>query len=169
MLFNEFEKLRLELLSDLENARIDKALYLKKTLDLFSGKQYMEPDSLTSMKEGLFYYYYFNTLAKNYIMRSREEGSHYLQKIADEYYEIKENVLYKLLPLLEKEEFEAYYVEINSVRLKKRLVEVYVSSMDKVIFHSMKPGTINYLKRRGHLGQEVKKSRIETYINSKYY
>lgn len=165
----EFEKARLALIEDLEEARIDKALYLRKTLELFQGRQFTEPDCISSLLEGLFYYNYFNTKAKAYMMRAREEDDKSLAGMANEYYEIKEEVFFKLLPFIEKEPFEAYYVEVNSVKLKKRLVEVVLPLMDRVIFHSLSPRTIQYLRRRGHLKDEIRKSKIEAYINTKYY
>lgn len=168
-MLKEFERARLALIEDLEEERIDKSLYLKKTMELYQGRLYTEPDTIASLLEGLFYYNYFNTKAKSYMMRAREEENKSLLSMANEYYEIKEKVFYKLLPLIEKEKFEAYFVEINSVKLKKRLVEVVLPLMDKVIFHSLSPRTIQYLRRRGHLGDEVRKSKIEDYINTKYY
>lgn len=168
-MFTEFEKSRLGLIEALEEKRMDKSLYLKKMTELFQGRRYSEPDRINGLLEGLFYYNYFNTLAKNYMMRAREEDNKALAHMANEYYEIKENVLYKLLPLIELEPFEAYYVEANSIKLKKRLVELVLPKQNKVIFHSLWPKTIRYLERKGYLQEGIRKSKIEDYINTKYY
>lgn len=165
----EFERERLALIHALEEGRIDKSLYLKKTMELFKGRNYSEPDRIDSLLEGLFYYNYFNTRAKNYMMRAREEDNKSYAGMANEYYEMKEEVFYKLLPFIEEEVFEAYFVELNSVKLKKRLVEVVLPDKDKVVFHSLSPRTIRYLKLRGYLSEEIRKSKIEAYINAKYY
>ncbi len=152
----------------LENGKLDKREFLSKSYEIFDGAIYTEPDKLKTVEEGVFYYFYFNILAKTYMKSSKgvEKDTAY---ISNEYYKIKEQVLYELLSLIEDDKIIAYYVKTDSVKLKKNLVEINIPSMEKVIFHTLNPKTISLLKRKKLLNEEIKSSLIDTYINKKYY
>ncbi len=167
--YKNFEKVRIDLISELESGRLDKAEFLSKSLEIFGGKIYAEPDIVSSVEEGVFYYFYFNTMAKSYMKKSKNDSSGKNAYISNEYYQIKEDVLVKLIGLFEDEELSSYYVNTDSVKLKNNLVEIYVKSREKLIFHTLNPKTIGILKRRGLLEPRPKESLIESYINKKYY
>ncbi len=164
-----FESKRLALLTRLESGKIDKPAFLLESMELFDGVMYSEPDKISSVEEGVFYYYYYNTYAKYYMIKNRGELGSLSATISNEYYEIKESVLIKTLELLDDSELDAYYVDTNSLKLKNRLVEIVVPSSEKLIFHTMKPKTIAWLKRKNLLTSEIRKSKINSYVNAKYY
>ncbi len=90
--FKDFEEKRLILINLLESGKIDKNEFLSRSFDIFDGKNYSEPDRINSVEEGVFYYFYFNTLAKTY-MKNSKGISKDKAYISNEYYKIKEEVL----------------------------------------------------------------------------
>lgn len=168
-MIENFEKMRLDLITRLENGEISKAEYLEKSFAFFDGRNFSEPDTISNLDDGIFYYYYFNTLAKYCMMRYKSENNSSLATIANEYYEIKENVFSKIICLLKSEDVKAYYVELGSVKLKKRLVEIVLMDREKLIFHTLRADNIRRLKNLGYLGEGIRKSLISDYINTKYY
>ncbi len=167
--YETFEKKRVSLISILEKGLIDKAEFLSKSFELFEGKMYTEPDFIKSIEEGVFYYFYFNTLAKMYMKKTKSNKSNNNAYISNEYYRIKEEILLKLIKLFSDDEILAYYVHTNSVKLTKKLVEIYIPSKEKLIFHTINPKTISILKNKNLLSLGLKKSLIESYVNKKYY
>ncbi len=164
-----FEQKRLELICALEAGKLDKAEFLSKSYALFEGAIYAEPDVITSIEQGMFYYFYFNTMAKSYMKRSKGDSTGKNAYISNEYYQIKENVLISLIGLFSNEELFSYYVKTDSIKLKNNLVEIVVKSREKLIFHTLNPKTISVLKRRGLLEPRLQDSAIHSYINKKYY
>ncbi len=167
--YTSFEKKRIELIHALEAGKIDKAEFLSASYNLFDGQVYSEPDLITSIEQGVFYYFYFNTMAKSYMKRSKSDSTGKNAYISNEYYQIKENVLISLIGLFNDDELSCYYVNTDSVKLKNRLVEIVVKTREKLIFHTLNPKTISVLKRRGLLEPRLQNSAIDSYINKKYY
>lgn len=167
--FESFEQKRLALILDLESGGLDKSAFLERSFALFEGSLYAEPDAIRSVEEGIFYYFYFNTMAKSYMRRSKAEDGARKAYISNEYYRIKEEILFKLLALFADEELSAYYVKTDSVKLRNNLVEILVKNREKLIFHTLNPKTISLLRRRRLLEEGVRRSGIESYINKKYY
>ncbi len=167
--YSSFENKRLELIYALEAGTIDKTEFLSRSYQLFEGAIYSEPDVITSIEQGVFYYFYFNTMAKTYMKRSRIDSTGKSAYISNEYYQIKESVLISLIGLFNDEELSTYYVKTDSVKLKNKLVEIVVKSREKLIFHTLNPKTISVLKRRGLLEPRLQNSAISSYINKKYY
>lgn len=167
--FDAFEQKRLDLISSLEAGHLDKGGFLLKSFALFEGTLYAEPDRIQSVNQGVFYYFYFNTMAKNHMKKSEKGSLSEQTHISNEYYRIKEGVLFQLLQLFADEELEAYYVRTDSVKLRNKLVEIYVKSREKLIFHTLSPKTVASLKRRSILTETMCESAIVSYINKKYY
>lgn len=167
--FEKFETARLCLLEQLEAGKIDKREFLKKSHEMFLGLNCREPDKITLVLHGVFYYYYFNTMAKAHMMQSKSFCGCHQATISNEYYEIKESVLRKLITLFKDKELQAYYVNTGSAKLKHKLVELVAPDYEKLVFHTLDCKTIACLKRRGILDTEQRDSLISDYINTKYY
>ncbi len=167
--YSVFEHKRLALIHELEAGTINKTEFLSRSYELFDGALYSEPDIISSIEQGVFYYFYFNTMAKTYMTRSKGDSTGKNAYISNEYYQIKENVLISLIKLFKDEELSSYYVKTDSVKLKNNLVEILVKTREKLIFHTLNPKTIGILKRRGLLEPRLQNSAIESYINKKYY
>lgn len=162
-----FDKKRLEIIKKLERKEISKIEFLNQNLSLFTGKDYIEPDLISNIDEGAFYYQYFNTMAKCSKMKSSNKSQQ--DRISEEFYEIKENILEKILKILDSSDYISYYVEAKSKKLKNNLVEIKLKIKEKIIFHTLRAKTRNYLKYTGNLEQKPRKSLIDNYINNRYY
>ncbi len=172
-IFQKYIEKRLELISRLERGEIDKNEFLYLTDSLFDDVNHIEPSVLKDRDEALYFYQYFNVKAKASMMEAKKykknssEYKNYLA-FAEEYYELKEDVIFKFLKMLEADEFEAYFVRATSTKLKNRLIEIDVHSMDKVILHSMSTKTLRYLRSIGRFDEEIRVSKIDDYINKPY-
>lgn len=164
-----FEINRIALLEKLEEGLIDKTRFLKESMDLFKGEVHSEPEIISSVEQGVFYYYYFNTQAKYYMIKNKNNKDKINAAISKEYYDIKENILIKTLELLDEDQIDAYYVNSDSLKLKHCLVEIVIQNKEKLIFHTIKPSTVAWLKRKRLLKTGIKNSKISSYINTKYY
>ncbi len=172
-IFKNYIEKRLELIKRLEKGEIDKAEFLSLTDGLFEDTTHIEPSVISDREEALYFYQYFNVKAKAAMMAAKKErknSSEYRNYIAfaEEYYELKEDVIYKFLKLLNIDEYEAYFVRATSSKLKNRLIEINVHSMEKVILHSMSTKTLRYLRSVGVFDEEIRLSKIDDYINKPY-
>jgi len=90
------------------------------------------------------------------------------RKEADRLYKMKEQVTLEILKVYVRGPVEAYYIPMQSKSLGGRLFEIHFKDLDKVILHSMDPRVLKVLKKKGVFDENVRKSLIESYINSLY-
>ncbi len=171
--FEKYKSKRLELIYKLENNEIDKNQFLEEVYKIFDGLKLIEPDVINNIDEALYFYQYFNIRAKQTVIKLKELDKcsmayKNLSSSKDEYYEAKEEVLFKFVKLLNLEDFEAYFVSSNSKILKNRLIEINVVSEEKVILHSLSTKLLRYLRTMGKIDDEIRVSKIDDYINTKY-
>ncbi len=171
--FEKYKQERLKLIDELENGRIDKNQFLNMTYDLFQDVKYVEPDTLKNVDEALYFYQYFNIKAKKMMLdlKNTDKASldyRIMESSIEDYYAAKEEILLKFLKMLKPSDYTAYFVKTNSSKLKNRLVEIDVHILEKVIFHSLATRTHRYLRSIGKLNDEVKLSKIDDYVNTKY-
>ncbi len=170
-----FSKHRLALINELELGQIDKCQYIEATLAFYKDCQIDEPESIDNVDQGLYYYQYYNSLAKSEQIKYRE-----LVKVdiftaiehrdnSSYYYGLKDNITKKILKLLKKEEVSAYYVKTNSRKLNQKLVEIVLVEREKTVLHTLNKKIIRYLDNRNLLLAGHKFSVIEQYINETYY
>ncbi len=170
-----FKEKRLNLIYALECGKMDKQSFIKANLELYGENEFDEPDEICDLDEGLFYYQYFNSLAKCHQMTYRElrydnpfvAVKH--RELSDSFYGIKERVTYRMLRCCKNEPISAYYVKTKSKKLHQRLVEIVFTDREKIILHTLDKKVIQLLYQRGCLFAGVKPSRIAEYINAPYY
>lgn len=91
------------------------------------------------------------------------------RKLSDKLYANKEKVTYKLICFLEFKDMVTYKVKADSKKLKNTIVEIVLKNYEKAILHTLDARTIKALKDKGMLSDKLEVSRIDSYINSKYY
>ncbi len=170
---DKYKEKRLSLIHSLERGEIDKNEFLRRTDEIFKDVDHIEPNVINTIDEALYFYQYFNSKAKSAVMSMKglnKNSYEYknLSSFVDEYYEAKENVIYKFLRLLDRDDYEAYFVKLASSKLKNRLIEIDVHALEKVILHSMSTKNLRYLRSIGKMDNEIRVSKIDDYINNKY-
>ncbi len=166
---------RLHLIRELEAGKIDKCQYIHDSLEFYHAQDIQEPQRICSLEEGLYYYQYYNSLAKSEQIKYRELVETDLFAAIDcrtrssQYYKIKDRISLKMLKLLKNKEVCAYYLETDSSKLNRKLVEIVVLGREKVILHTLSKRIIHYIDKRGWLATKAQCSIIEEYVNKKYY
>lgn len=173
--FEYYKQQRHTLIEALERGEVDKTAFISANAALYLPLDLKEPRQIKGTLDGLFYYQYFNTLAKHHQMQYRAlkykdpfvAVDH--RKLSEKLYAIKERVTYRLLCALEFQDIDAYYVHSASRQLRHKLVEIVLREEEKAILHSLDPQVITALKSRALLDENAKPSVIDTYINQPYY
>lgn len=173
--FEFYRQQRNALIDALDSGQLEKTAFIKAHAELYLPLAVKEPRRIEGTLDGLFYYQYYNTLAKHHQMQYRElkykdpfvAVDH--RKQSERFYAIKERVTYRLLCAVDFQEIEAYYVQAASKQLKHRLVEIVLLNEEKAILHSLDPQVVTALRTRELLDGMVKASVIDTYINQPYY
>ncbi|PID79442.1 MAG: hypothetical protein CSB19_02315 [Clostridiales bacterium] len=166
---------RLELIAQLESGQIDKATFIELNVSLYSAYDMTVPESFKSVDEGLFYYQYYNALAKQCQLTYRSlidvdlfEALEYRNQ-SSAHYRTKERITEMILNAVEDEHITAYYVQTESRELRNKLVEIVFCDREKVILHSVDKTVVKQLKKLNCLISGIQKSRIDDYINQPYY
>lgn len=148
----------------LENMRI---------IDTYSMKPYPE---IENSEQGLYNYHYYNILAKHHNNKAvacrNDRRGRKRRKLEfgrrDNYYREKDKVIMELLKITEDENIDAYFIDIDSKRLRNGLMEIVLKDVDKAILHSLDEDIYRYLKRRGVFREGMKRSIIHDYVNKPY-
>lgn len=166
------------LITKLDNLEITKSEFIELNIKLYDKKPTnIVPRVFVSVEQGLYYYQYYNSMAKYHQKLSFEQYNsdtikHLTNKYkSDEFYECKEQTINVFLNYIERNKvsnIRAYYVQTKSPKLKG-LIEIVLLDYEKAILHSLNASNIGILKRMGVFSNECKKSIIEEYINKKYY
>lgn len=173
---NDFILKRDEIINKLDNGEISKEYFLLENynlIDLLSMKPYL---TINSFEQGIYNYQYYNILAKyynneanNYKFNKKQQHKYklFIGKCRN-YYNEKDKVTDKIIELLNYENMEAYYIELQSARLQGKLYEINVKNYDKAIFHSMDDDIKNKLIKNSVFSKIAKKSVIDNYVNKGY-
>lgn len=173
--FEHYRKMRCDLIEALERGEQDKNSFIDANTEMYIHLELKEPKTIVSALDGLFYYQYYNTLAKHHQMRFRDlkykdpfvAVDH--RKLSEKLYAIKENITYRLLGAIDYKDLDAYYVKSDSKQLNRKLIEIVLVNEEKAILHSLDDRIIRSLKAKGLLSTEQRPSLIDSYINKRYY
>ncbi len=172
--FAAHAKRRLQLIEQLESGQLDKVQFIELNTQLYNDYIIELPSTISSLEEGLFYYQYYNTMAKyyqikyKYLLDENIFDAIEMRNQSSAYYRDKENITKLIISREYNEPITAYYVDVNSQRLKNKLVEIIFLERDKVILHTLDKQVIKILKRKKYFKYNKLKSRIEMYINQPY-
>ena len=173
---------RNKIIENLHKKEIDKKEFIMRTLAIYKDVNFLRlPNKFDSFESALYHYQFHNAKAKyyksEYIEHIEKNRIYALECKAksDSHYESKEEVTLALLKqflpnLLESgSRVSAYYLNMNSKTLHKRLVEIVFHDMEMVILHSLDAKVVGVLSGRSLLESEPKNSVIDSYVNEKFY
>jgi hypothetical protein len=164
------------LIDKLEAGLIDKNQFLEESYTYFENSPKPLPGKkLSSYSEGMYLYQYYNAHAKvekaTYQKKKYKEPFEAVEhrKASDKYYKLKEQVSLSILRFLEFKGIEAYYIQSDSRKLKHKLVEVLIQDHERGILHTLDHTVIEALKKNDCLDFRARTSKIDEYVNTKYY
>jgi len=169
-----FIAFRNKLIDQLDHQKINKFDFTRKNYEYISKYEVNPYGEIESVSAGAFAYQYFNSTAKYYLSTAFEielkdpEKAYKLRELGFENYEYKNNVIKKVLKLIDYQNVEAFYIEMNSKALEGDLFEIVLLDYEKMIFHTKDRLILNRLKKNNCFSKEIKKSLISEYINKKY-
>lgn len=175
-IFDSFFEHRDSLIIQYKNGDISKREFLQMNFDFIQKVKVKPFNEIDSYEKGMYNYQYYNMLAKYYLMlgldlkrqgKEYSEFRNYLSK-ANYYYNQKDKSTLKFLRFLEFNNVEAYYIKVESKKLKDKLYEIVLTNREYAIFHSKSNWLAKILKKEGVFTEGKKKSLIEEYINEKY-
>lgn len=173
--FEAYMVKRLALIKQLEKGELDKVTFIEANVALYLPLVLEPPGEIHTHAQGMFYYQYYNTLAKYHQMRYRQLRKEDLfeavkaNALSDRFYALKEHVTLKWLQTLSQDEFTAYYVKSASRDLDKKLVEIEVLVIEKAILHTLDDQVIRWLEDGKYINKVQRESKIASYINTPYY
>jgi hypothetical protein len=169
-----FISFRNELIDQLDQGKINKFDFIRKNYEYISKYEVNPYGDIESVSGAAFAYQYFNSKAKYYLSKAFEielkdpEEAYELRELGFENYEYKNNVIKKVLELINYKNVEAFYIEMNSKALEGELFEIVLLDYEKMIFHTKDLLILNRLKKNNCFSKEIKDSLIAEYINEKY-
>ena len=121
----------------------------------------------------MYNYQYYNILAKYYNMKVLEEidkrkEDYFHRDMRNNYYNEKDKVTMDILKLLNFQDIEAYFIEMESDGLDDQIFEIVLLNYEKAVFHSKSFWLLKKLKEKNVFIREKKKSIINEYINERY-
>lgn len=169
-----FFKKRNTLIEELSLGKIDKILFLEKNYNLIKDLNMKPLLNISSVKEGMYNYQYYNILAKYFRKKaslysnSKKFKKKYIENMnkSNNYYIQKDKQLFELIKITDSSQIEAYFVKMHSKKLDKNLFEIVLKNVDFAIFHSMNMEILNFLKKKCVFFNEIKESRIDKYVNT---
>ncbi len=173
--FRAHAQKRLQLIEQLECGQLDKATFIAANLALYDGLTITMPVAIEALEVGLFYYQYYNSLAKYQQLKFRELAEDDLfsaldwRRLSTANYQNKERVTAMLLEGVVNQPIVAYYVKVNSQKLRHKLVEIVFTAQQRVILHTVDDSVIAILRRKNYLTGKTANSLIADYINQPYY
>lgn len=87
---------------------------------------------------------------------------------AHDQYIKKDAVTLAVVELMAYKDMEAYFVTLASEDLHEELFEIVLTAYKRVIFHSKDKRLLNRLKKNGVFSDELRASKIDDYVNTKY-
>ncbi|WP_026478736.1 DUF6648 family protein [Alkaliphilus transvaalensis] len=175
-IFQKFFKARESLIEQFQKGDLSKKEYIEEGFYDIQRLEIKPFKIVDSFEKAIFNYQYYNTMAKYYYLQSnqiKKYGKHmekykeYLQKVDDFYYK-KDRSTMKAIELLDFYGVEAYYIQVSSTYLKKKLFEIIFLDHKDVILHSTSQWLLERLQREGLFKEGVRKSLIANYVNEKY-
>lgn len=172
-IFNEFFRNRDFLIGEYSSGIITKKEFLKKNFKFIKKLDLKPFFEIDSYEKGIYNYQYYNSIAKYYKMMSSENKKGFIKKkeyldLANMYYYKKDISIVKLLEYLNFKNVDAYYIEVNSNKLRDKLYEIVLKDYKYAILHSKSKWVLEVLEKNKIFSSHVKKSLIDEYINESY-
>ncbi|MBN2285093.1 MAG: hypothetical protein JXQ26_09150 [Tissierellales bacterium] len=176
MLFKDFFNNRDSLISKLMSGSITKREYIEMNYSYISNLKIKPFEKIDSFEKGIFNYQYYNMIAKYYHMLAKDEMmksklpvfyKNYLEE-SNYYYNEKDKTTFRLLKFLEYQNMEAYFIKMESSKLKDVLYEIVLKDFEFAILHSKSLWLLNVLKKEEIFCDEIKRSIIDYYVNDNY-
>lgn len=175
-IFQRFFKEREGLIQQFKKGDISKKEYIEEgyySLQRLDIKPFMRIDSF---EKAIYNYQYYNTMAKFYYLRAQENkkyGKHpeeikEMLKKVDEFYYKKDQATLKAVEMKDYYGVEAYYIQVTSQYLKRKLYEIVFDDHPEVILHSTSQWLLNRFQDEGIFSEGVRRSLIANYVNEKY-
>ncbi|RKD22375.1 hypothetical protein SAMN02745883_00784 [Caminicella sporogenes DSM 14501] len=175
--FDKFFANRNSLIIQFHNGDISKREFIEEHYH-FMQRLNLKPfkNGIDSFEKGIYNYQYYNMYAKYCYMKSKDRkliekhpkvAREYGRK-AGYYYHQKDKSTLKLLEYIDFKNVEAYYIKVKSKVLRNKLYEIVLKDYDNIILHSKSEYMLKRLKEEGVFKNEVRKSLIDSYINTKY-
>lgn len=174
--FEDFFKKRSKIIKSLENKEISKKEFLEDNYNLVRRSSIAPFLRIDAYEKGMYNYQYYNVLAKYYNMlaheakdfrKNKKHYNDYLNK-SNNFYNEKDKSTLELLKYLNFKGVEAYYIEMESDRLRGELFEIALLNYDEAIFHSKAKWLLDILRENGVFIEKSRKSLIDHYINERY-
>ncbi|MBM7616341.1 hypothetical protein JOC73_002923 [Alkaliphilus hydrothermalis] len=175
-IFQKFFKARESLIQQFKKGDITKKEYIEEGYFEIQRLDITPFKVVDSFEKAIFNYQYYNTMAKYYYLQAnqiKKYGKHmekykeFLKKVEDFYYK-KDRSTMKAIEVLDYWGVEAYYIQVSSTYLKKKLYEIVFLDHKDVILHSTCQWLLDRLKEEGIFKEGVRKSLIPNYVNQKY-
>jgi len=170
-----FFQQRNRLIDALEVGTLDKTSFLEAQYEsVFSSGLKPGNGAIRSIREGLFNYQYFNTLAKWERVQSRlyefrdETRSRDHRRQMDRYYDRKDRETRKLVEFCGADRLEAFYIQLPTKRLEGILLEIILLDEPRAILHTADEGIRNFLEREGIVRTGIFPSVIDSYVKENY-
>lgn len=162
------------LIDQLEDKIISKTQYIEENYERFVEGVKPPSTQIKSIDEGIVAYHYYNTKAKKMMMMGNDcyyrdpyQAKDYHDTAHDQYIK-KDAVTLAVVELMAYKDMEAYFVTLASEDLHEELFEIVLTAYKRVIFHSKDKRLLNRLKKNGVFSDELRASKIDDYVNTKY-
>lgn len=175
-IFEQFFKARESLIQQFKKGDITKREYIEEGYRDILRLEIKPFQRVDNFQKAIFNYQYYNTMAKYYYLQGnliKEYGKHmekyteYMERV-DHFYYKKDRSTLRAVELLDFLGTEAYYIQVSSKHLKRKLFEIIFYDYEGVILHSTSEWLQQRLEREGVFQPGVRKSLIENYVNEKY-
>jgi hypothetical protein len=172
--FETFMARRDQLIDQLEANEISKAEYIEENYKQFVEGVQAPSIHIKTVEEGIVAYHYYNTKAKKMMIEGNElyyrdpyQAKKYHDGAHDQYVK-KDAVTLAVIELMNYKGMEAYFVNLQSEDLNSHLYEIVLLDYHRVIFHSKDKRLLNRLKKNHVFSDELRPSKIDDYVNTKY-
>lgn len=171
--FDQFMQHRQGLIDQYVKGDLTKDEFIEENFRFINALGIKPFQKIDSVKKALYNYQYYNALAKYYQKRAHELNSRHeartdFLELSNYYYDRKDRVTERLLKFLDFTGIEAYYVQVKSPNLRKKLFEIRIKEYDSIILHSKNEAILTMLKNENAFRNEIRKSLVDSYINQKY-
>lgn len=175
-IFEQFFKAREGLIQQFKKGDISKKEYIEEGFADIQRLKIKPFQRVDSFEKAIFNYQYYNTMAKYYYLQAKEiknygkhmEKSKEFTRLVDDYYYQKDKATLRAIEVLDYWGVEAYYIQVSSTFLKRKLYEIVFKDHEGVILHSTSLWLLKKLEEEGIFKEGVRKSLIENYVNEKY-
>lgn len=168
----KFIELRTKYIDMLDNKLITKAEFNHKNNEIFYIINLRPFTVLDSFNKALYNYNYYNSKAKLFLEEEKrlnnlnKKRCKIAQNNKKNCYYHKDISIMSMINLENSEYIEAYYINMHSKSLNKKIFEIYFKNKEKIILHTKNEKIKDLLISKNIFCFEDRVSLIENYINS---